>query len=118
MKEPCQPGLALARPAGMATIHSFGGGRADGGRELRDRLGGKGANLAEMARLGLPVPPGFTIGTDVCATFRAGGALPADEIDRALAQLEALAGARFGDPANPLLLSVRSGAPNPRPSRR
>ena len=95
------------------SVYFFGGGGADGGRDLKDLLGGKGANLAEMARLGLPVPPGFTISTDVCAEFSARGAIPEavrEAIGRALSRVEEVVGAKFGDPAAPLLLSVRSGA--------
>ncbi|MDI7268299.1 MAG: PEP/pyruvate-binding domain-containing protein, partial [Myxococcota bacterium] len=96
-------------------VYSFGGGKADGRAEMKDLLGGKGANLAEMARLGLPVPPGFTVSTEVCGHFfRTGGGYPATlaaQVDAALGAMERLAGKRFGDPAKPLLLSVRSGAP-------
>jgi pyruvate,orthophosphate dikinase len=90
--------------------------RAAGGGwdAVRGLLGGKGANLAEMTRLGLPVPPGFVISTEACLAFLAGGErLPEglwDEVERALAALEAKTGKRFGDPANPLLVSCRSGA--------
>ena len=95
-------------------IYDFGPSGADGSKELKALLGGKGANLAEMARLGLPVPPGFTVTTEVCRAFLAGkGALPDGmeaEIDAALSRLEKAAGARLGDPDKPLLLSVRSGA--------
>ena len=95
-------------------VYSFGGGAAEGGADMRALLGGKGANLAEMSRLGLPVPPGFTISTEVCAAFHDGaGAYPdglADQAAAALRAVEREAGARFGDPDNPLLLSVRSGA--------
>jgi pyruvate,orthophosphate dikinase len=86
----------------------------DGNRSLRDLLGGKGANLAEMMNIGLPVPPGFTITTEVCTDYYASGRqLPAgltDEIKTALADVEKELGKTFGDPNNPLLLSVRSGA--------
>ena len=95
------------------SVYFFGGGTADGGKELRDLLGGKGAHLAEMARLGLPVPPGFTISTEVCAAFSSSGAVPGavkEEIAQALSRLESAAGAQFGGLENPLLLSVRSGA--------
>ncbi len=96
-------------------IFRFGGGMADGSAAMRDLLGGKGANLAEMAKLGLPVPPGFTITTEVCeAYYSHDGALPERlkaEMGPALKFLGDVAGARFGDPANPLLVSVRSGAP-------
>jgi pyruvate,orthophosphate dikinase len=86
----------------------------DGNRSLRDLLGGKGANLAEMMNIGLPVPPGFTITTEVCTDYNANGRqLPdglIDEIKAALADVEKELGKTFGDPNNPLLLSVRSGA--------
>ena len=93
-------------------VHFFGGGGADGGRALRDLLGGKGANLAEMAKLGLPVPPGFTISTEVCAAFSSSGSIPEPvraEISQAVSRLEEVTGASLGD-GSPLLLSVRSGA--------
>ncbi|MGQ9672634.1 MAG: pyruvate, phosphate dikinase [Candidatus Aminicenantales bacterium] len=95
-------------------VYFFSPDQADGNKEMKDLLGGKGANLAEMAGVGLPVPPGFTISTEVCNVFtRAGEALPVEveeEIRTNLAKLEALTGQKFGDPANPLLVSVRSGA--------
>jgi pyruvate,orthophosphate dikinase len=95
-------------------VYAFGGGRADGNAKMKGLLGGKGANLAEMAGLGLPVPPGFTISTDVCTHFYAHGRrYPAQlrgDVERHLARVEKLVGRRFGDPANPLLVSVRSGA--------
>ena len=87
---------------------------ADGDRSMRDLLGGKGANLAEMVRIGLPVPPGFIVTTAACRSFRAKGEVPPAldaEVDAALADLERATGRRLGDPAAPLLLSVRSGAP-------
>ena len=87
---------------------------ADGDRSMRDLLGGKGANLAEMVRIGLPVPPGFIVTTAACRSFRAKGEVPpalGAEVDAALAELERATGRRLGDPAAPLLLSVRSGAP-------
>ncbi len=86
---------------------------ADGDASMRDLLGGKGANLAEMARIGLPVPPGFVVTTAACREFRAAGEVPkelAAQVDAALADLEAATGRRLGDPSAPLLLSVRSGA--------
>ncbi|WP_432839553.1 pyruvate, phosphate dikinase [Dactylosporangium sp. CA-092794] len=86
---------------------------AEGGRELKDLLGGKGGNLAEMAGLGLPVPPGFTITTDACRAFLRTGHEPyglGDEVSLHLERLERQAGRRLGDPADPLLVSVRSGA--------
>jgi pyruvate,orthophosphate dikinase len=96
-------------------VYAFGGdGAAEGSASMRDLLGGKGANLAEMASLGLPVPPGFTITTEVCTFFYANGrTYPPNlraEVDAALDALARLTGKRFGDPKNPLLVSVRSGA--------
>ncbi len=96
-------------------VYGFGAGAAEGGADMQDLLGGKGANLAEMSRLGLPVPPGFTITTEVCSYFyQHDKAYPAgleSEVDAALARVEAELAARLGDPAQPLLVSVRSGAP-------
>ncbi|MBI4576442.1 MAG: pyruvate, phosphate dikinase, partial [Planctomycetes bacterium] len=95
-------------------VFFFGNGTADGSADMKQVLGGKGAGLAEMTRLGIPVPPGFTISAGVCAEFhRSGGHYPEGlqaEIDRALTRLEEVMGKRFGDPADPLLVSVRSGA--------
>ena len=95
-------------------VYAFGGGRADGSASMKDLLGGKGANLAEMSALGLPVPPGFTISTDVCTAFYANGrTFPSDlaaEVDAALAHIGHAVGATFGDLETPLLVSVRSGA--------
>ena len=95
-------------------VYGFGGGAAEGGAAMRELLGGKGANLAEMSALGLPVPPGFTLTTEVCNAYTADGkTYPqglAEEVASALARVVELAGTRFGDAANPLLVSVRSGA--------
>ena len=95
-------------------VYFFGDGKAEGNGKQKDLLGGKGAGLAEMTNLGIPVPPGFTITTEVCTYFYAhGGSYPPDlkeQVDGALARLEGLMGRRFGDPENPLLFSVRSGA--------
>jgi pyruvate, orthophosphate dikinase len=95
-------------------IYFFGQGQADGDATMKDLLGGKGAGLAEMSRLGIPVPPGFTITTEVCTAFFAGGAkLGADleeEVKKTLGRIGEIVGARFGDPEMPLLVSVRSGA--------
>jgi len=92
----------------------FGGGKADGDATLRDLLGGKGAGLAEMSRIGVPVPPGFTITTEMCSLFYETDLKIPKEIDKELetymAKIEKLTGAKFGDPENPLLVSVRSGA--------
>ena len=95
-------------------VYFFGGGAADGRADMKNLLGGKGANLAEMANLGIPVPAGFTITTEVCTHYyEAGGTYPAQleaEVSAALAKVEQVMGATFGDPGNPLLVSVRSGA--------
>jgi pyruvate,orthophosphate dikinase len=95
-------------------VYFFGGGHAEGRGQGKELLGGKGAGLAEMVELGIPVPPGFTLTTEVCTAFTAaGGVLPAglgEHLRAAMARVEALVGARFGDPADPLLVSVRSGA--------
>jgi pyruvate, orthophosphate dikinase len=95
-------------------VYSFGGGKAEGKASMRDILGGKGAGLHEMTRIGVPVPPGFTITTDVCTYYYAsrGGYPKGLEIDvsRALKRLEKKLGKRFGDSNDPLLVSVRSGA--------
>ncbi|GAA4816878.1 pyruvate, phosphate dikinase [Sphingosinicella ginsenosidimutans] len=95
-------------------VYRFGGGVSDGGAGDKNLLGGKGANLAEMASIGLPVPPGFTISTEMCDRYyREGERIPddvRDEIAGGIAHIEAVVGKRFGDPADPLLVSVRSGA--------
>ena len=98
-------------------VYFFGGGKADGNESMKNLLGGKGANLAEMAghpRLRLPVPPGFTITTDVCTYYYANHhAYPKvldAQVRSALREVEGLMGKKFGDPVNPLLLSIRSGA--------
>ena len=95
-------------------VYFFGGGKAEGKAEMKALLGGKGANLAEMTNIGLPVPPGFTISTEACAEFsKAGGAWPAgmaEQIAANVAKLEALMGKELGGVENPLLVSVRSGA--------
>src|SRR5215218_10132032 len=100
----------------MSTKHVYfvGGGTADGDGKMKDLLGGKGANLAEMCKIGIPVPPGFTITTEVCAAYYENGkkipeaAVP--EIDDAMRKVEAAFGKKFGDNAAPLLVSVRPGA--------
>ncbi|HEX6860120.1 MAG TPA: pyruvate, phosphate dikinase [Caulobacteraceae bacterium] len=95
-------------------VYSFGGGGADGDASMKNLLGGKGANLAEMSALGLPVPPGFTVTTEACVHYYANERqYPADLKEQAAAGLkkvEKITGKTFGDPANPLLVSVRSGA--------
>ncbi|HTO80955.1 MAG TPA: pyruvate, phosphate dikinase [Methylomirabilota bacterium] len=105
---------AKTKPAAKKWVYRFGGGRAEGKAEMRNLLGGKGAGLAEMSNLGLPVPPGFTITTEVCTHFYASGkSYPAElkkQVADGLAHVESIAGAKFGDASNPLLVSVRSGA--------
>src|SRR6516225_4621527 len=95
-------------------VYFFGNGKADGDRHMKDVLGGKGSGLAEMTNAGLPVPPGFTISTDVCNLFheQKGKIPPAidKEIAENLKRLEKAAGATLGSSENPLLVSVRSGA--------
>ncbi|MBF0201077.1 MAG: pyruvate, phosphate dikinase [Desulfamplus sp.] len=95
-------------------IYSFGDGKAQGRAADKDLLGGKGANLAEMAHLGLPVPAGFTISTDCCNDyFQSGNVLPPgllQELEKAMEKVESIMGKKFGDPKNPLLVSCRSGA--------
>jgi pyruvate,orthophosphate dikinase len=95
-------------------VYTFGGERAEGGEELRNLLGGKGAGLAEMTNLGIPVPPGFTITTEVCNYYyKHGRTYPPglkEQVEEAMAYVERLMKAKFGDPENPLLVSVRSGA--------
>ncbi|HWX25584.1 MAG TPA: pyruvate, phosphate dikinase, partial [Vicinamibacteria bacterium] len=95
-------------------VYFFGGGKADGNKDMKDLLGGKGAGLAEMTNAGLPVPPGFTVTTAACTLFtERGGSLPPEidsEIAAALERLQTLMGKRLGAQADPLLVSVRSGA--------
>ncbi|HZF43570.1 MAG TPA: pyruvate, phosphate dikinase [Sphingomonadaceae bacterium] len=106
--------LGTSRLSGTSPIARFGGGVSEGGRGDRNHLGGKGANLAEMASIGLPVPPGFTVPTPWCAAYtQAGNTLPdalRSGLAEGIAHIEAVTGRRFGDPADPLLVSVRSGA--------
>jgi pyruvate,orthophosphate dikinase len=95
-------------------VYFFGGGKAEGRADMKDLLGGKGANLAEMTNIGLPVPAGFTLTTEICTYYYAHGQkyppeLRAD-VDKVLAKTEGVMGAKFGDPKNPLLVSCRSGA--------
>src|SRR5258708_21409934 len=93
-------------------VYSFGGGKAEGKGDMRALLGGKGANLAEMSLIGIPVPPGFTITTEVCKAYYDGGRKIPDalrpQVEAAIKQMEAAFGSRLGDPAYPLLVSVRS----------
>jgi len=103
------------RDAGVTRhVYFFGNGAADGTRDMKAVLGGKGANLAEMTNLGVPVPPGFTIACDVCVAYLRTGTQPAslrEEVAQNLRRLEQVTGRAFGDPHDPLLVSVRSGAP-------
>ncbi|MDP6380919.1 MAG: PEP/pyruvate-binding domain-containing protein, partial [Phycisphaerae bacterium] len=95
-------------------VYFFGGGKAEGKSEMKNLLGGKGANLAEMASLGIPVPPGFTITTEVCTLFyENNGRYPKElkpAVDKAMRKIERIVGKKFGDADNPLLVSGRSGA--------
>src|SRR5216684_2403459 len=95
-------------------VYSFGGGKSDGDGKMKEVLGGKGAGLAEMSRAGVPVPPGFTISTEVCNIYFENGNKVPNEINeqvlKALSKLEGQIGKKLGDPKNPLLVSVRSGA--------
>src|SRR5258708_4501363 len=109
---------AAAKPAADVAksgkwVYTFGDGKAEGQASMRDLLGGKGANLAEMANLGLPVPPGFTIPTSVCTYFYAHDKSYPNElkaqVEKALDHVGKLTGKAFGDSKNPLLVSVRSG---------
>jgi pyruvate, orthophosphate dikinase len=104
---------ASSKPTGTKYVYSFGGGNADGNGKMKDILGGKGAGLAEMTNAGLPVPPGFTIQTEVCREYMRNNAV-SKEVDRqteeALGKLETLQGQKLGKGENPLLVSVRSGA--------
>src|SRR3954464_8876186 len=100
-------------------IYFFGAGQADGDAKQKDLLGGKGAGLAEMSRLGIPVPPGFTLTTEVCTFYQEHEGRYPDgldtELEEHLRRVEERLGQRFGDPENPLLVSVRSGAPRSMP---
>ncbi|HVX38149.1 MAG TPA: pyruvate, phosphate dikinase [Gemmatimonadaceae bacterium] len=117
--EQAAPGAALDQqpPAPAAeprAVYFFGDGKADGTKDMKPILGGKGANLAEMTNLGVPVPPGFTIACSLCVAYLRDRQIPdtlRTEVADALRRLEQVAGKRFGDTGNPLLVSVRSGAP-------
>ncbi len=111
---PGQRAPAKTKPTRTKWVYRFGNGRAEGRADMRDLLGGKGAGLAEMANLGLPVPPGFTITTAVCTRFYANDQRYPDDlrsqVDAALAEVGRITGRTFGESSNPLLVSVRSGA--------
>ena len=103
----------IAMPKTIKFVYFFGGGKAEGKASMRDLLGGKGAGLHEMTRIGVPVPPGFTITTDVCRYYYARGGYPKNleiDVNLALKRVEKQLGKRFGDANDPLLVSVRSGA--------
>src|SRR6201998_4298405 len=105
--------VKTAKGAKGKWVYAFGGGKAEGRAVMRHLLGGKGAGLAEMAQLGLPVPPGFTIITEVCTYYQHGKTYPKElkrQVDAALAEIGRITGKTFGDRENPLLVSVRSGA--------
>jgi pyruvate,orthophosphate dikinase len=94
-------------------VYTFGAGEADGNDTMKNLLGGKGASLAGATLLGLPVPPGFTISTNVCNLYLATGGLGDEiksEIKESMSRIEEYMGMKFGDPKNPLLVSARSGA--------
>src|SRR5687768_1548126 len=106
------PARPVAKP--KKYVYFFGGGKAEGKAHQRELLGGKGAGLAEMTNIGLPVPAGFTITTDACSEFyELGRKMPkglVEEVDQHLARLEKVCGKKLGDANDPLLVSVRSGA--------
>jgi len=99
---------------GKKYVYFFGDGKADGKADMKNLLGGKGANLAEMTSLGIPVPPGFTITTEVCSIYYENNKKYPKELESqvtaSLKKVEKIMGAKYGDPKNPLLFSVRSGA--------
>ncbi|HXL66457.1 MAG TPA: pyruvate, phosphate dikinase [Xanthobacteraceae bacterium] len=110
---PVRPKRPAAGQRRSKWVYAFGGGKAEGRANMRNLLGGKGAGLAEMAHLGLPVPPGFTITTELCTYFYENGKkYPKDlraQVEAALSEIGRLTGKKFGDGSNPLLVSVRSG---------
>ena len=96
-------------------VYFYGNQMAEGNASMKELLGGKGANLAEMDSMGIPVPPGFTITTDICKVFNKIGrektiSIIKKEVDEAVDRIEGIMGTKFGDSSNPLLLSARSGA--------
>ena len=98
-----------------ARVYNFGNKSADGNRQMKNLLGGKGANLAEMSALGIPVPPGFTITTEVCTAYNSLGKeavidMIKSDVEQSIKTIETTMGTEFGSKDNPLLLSVRSGA--------
>ncbi|MGB6507602.1 MAG: pyruvate, phosphate dikinase [Xanthobacteraceae bacterium] len=113
-RAPVRKSAAVKAPVQRKWAYAFGGGKAEGRADMRNLLGGKGAGLAEMAHLGLPVPPGFTITTEVCTYFyKHGKTYPKSlkaQVETALKDVGRITGKKFGDAGNPLLVSVRSGA--------
>ncbi|HAK89574.1 MAG TPA: pyruvate, phosphate dikinase [Nitrospiraceae bacterium] len=113
-KKPAKAAMPVKSAKSRKYVYFFGGGKADGKSEMKNLLGGKGANLAEMVNLGIPVPPGFTITTEVCTLYyKNNKKYPGElnpQIDAAMSKVEKIMGKKFGDPVNPLLVSVRSGA--------
>ena len=97
----------------MKNVYYFGDGKAEGAAEQKNKLGGKGANLAEMTNIGIPVPPGFTLTTNLCMAYLDNGSYPEgleNEVQSAVGKIEKIMGQKFGDADNPLLVSIRSGA--------
>ena len=97
----------------MKNVYYFGDGKAEGTVEQKNMLGGKGSNLAEMTNLGIPVPPGFTITTNLCMAYLDNNSYPEgleNEVQSAVEKIEKVMGQKFGDTDNPLLVSIRSGA--------
>src|SRR6266478_8112536 len=111
-KKTAETRITATKPTTTKYVYFFGGGKADGNGKMKDVLGGKGAGLAEMTNAGLPVPPGFTISTEVCRLFYDNkGKLSEDiqkQINDALAKLESATGQQLGSNDRPLLVSVRS----------
>src|SRR5580692_4991244 len=109
-----KPGAKAAKPGKGKWVYAFGGGKAAGRASMRNLLGGKGAGLAEMAHLGLPVPPGFTITTEVCTYYYDNKRTYPKELqaqmEAGVANMEKILGKKFGDLQRPLLVAVRSGA--------
>src|SRR5580698_9782169 len=114
MSKPSKKSKSAKSAKAVKRVYFFGNGKAEGGAHLKDLLGGKGANLADMTLVPLPVPPGFTITTDTCGDYNdAGQKLPKgmmEEVRANIAKVEKATGKKFGDVANPLLVAARSGA--------
>src|SRR5580698_11505533 len=114
MSKPSKKSKSAKSAKAVKRVYFFGNGKAEGGAHLKDLLGGKGANLADMTLVPLPVPSGFTITTDTCGDYNdAGQKLPPalmEEVRANITKVELATGKKFGDPANPLLVAARSGA--------